>query len=412
MTLPTTPTVELRLGTGAGFGDVLILDDPLDGILGTNVLGTSVIQTVNISNLVQRISIRRGRDRMFEEYTPGQAIIQFQDFTGDWNPDNASSPYYGQILPMRQVRIHTTYSGNSYYLYTGFITSWDWNWADQAADYAIVTIRCVDAFRLLQLSNITSVTGADNKDLPGERINLILDQIGWSSALREIDIGDTELQNDPGTLRNALNACQLIEQSDLGALFIAPNGHVTYLSRDTLSILAAGTATTFDDDGTDIAYQDLDVNLDETELANQVTFTRLGGSAQTVSDATSIDQYFLRSYFRDGLMMETNALALNRATSVLNYRKDPRVRVDSITLDLSSVSNRVVPGLSLDIGDPIVVNRTFANGTRFDVRVTVNGVNHDITPERWTTTFTTAYPLSTAFILNSSQFGILGTNTL
>ena len=412
MTLPTTPTVELRLGTGAGFGDVLILDDPLDGILGTNVLGTSVIQTVNISNLVQRISIRRGRDRMFEEYTPGQAIIQFQDFTGDWNPDNASSPYYGQILPMRQVRIYTTYSGNSYYLYTGFITSWDWNWADQAADYAIVTIRCVDAFRLLQLSNITSVTGADNKDLPGERINLILDQIGWSSALREIDIGDTELQNDPGTLRNALNACQLIEQSDLGALFIAPNGHVTYLSRDTLSILAAGTATTFDDDGTDIAYQDLDVNLDETELANQVTFTRLGGSAQTVSDATSIDQYFLRSYFRDGLMMETNALALNRATSVLNYRKDPRVRVDSITLDLSSVSNRVVPGLSLDIGDPIVVNRTFANGTRFDVRVTVNGVNHDITPERWTTTFTTAYPLSTAFILNSSQFGILGTNTL
>ena len=412
MTLPTTPTVELRLGTGAGFGDVLILDDPLDGILGTNVLGTSVIQTVNISNLVQRISIRRGRDRMFEEYTPGQAIIQFQDFTGDWNPDNASSPYYGQILPMRQVRIYTTYSGNSYYLYTGFITSWDWNWVDQAADYAIVTVRCVDAFRLLQLSNITSVTGADNKDLPGERINLILDQIGWSSALREIDIGDTELQNDPGTLRNALDACQLIEQSDLGALFIAPNGHVTYLSRDTLSILAAGTATTFDDDGTDIAYQDLDVNLDETELANQVTFTRLGGSAQTVSDATSIDQYFLRSYFRDGLMMETNALALNRATSVLNYRKDPRVRVDSITLDLSSVSNRVVPGLSLDIGDPIVVNRTFANGTRFDVRVTVNGVNHDITPERWTTTFTTAYPLSTAFILNSSQFGILGTNTL
>ena len=412
MTLPTTPTVELRLGTGAGFGDVLILDDPLDGILGTNVLGTNVIQTVNISNLVQRISIRRGRDRMFEEYTPGQAIIQFQDFTGDWNPDNASSPYYGQILPMRQVRIHTTYSGNIYYLYTGFITSWDWNWSDQAADYAIVTIRCVDAFRLLQLSNITSVTGAANKDLPGERINLILDQIGWSSGLREIDTGDTELQNDPGTLRNALDACQLIEQSDLGALFIAPNGHVTYLSRDTLSILAAGTATTFDDDGTDIAYQDLDVNLDETELANQVTFTRLGGSAQTVSDATSIDQYFLRSYFRDGLMMETNALALNRATSVLNYRKDPRVRVDSITLDLSSVSNRVVPGLSLDIGDPIVVNRTFANGTRFDVRVTVNGVSHDITPERWTTTFTTAYPLSTAFILDSNQFGILGTNTL
>ena len=42
----------------------------------------------------------------------------------------------------------------------------------------------------------------------------------------------------------------------------------------------------------------------------------------------------------------------------------------------------------------------------------INGVNHDITPERWTTRFSTAYPLSTAFILGSNQFGILGTNTL
>ena len=176
--------------------------------------------------------------------------------------------------------------------------------------------------------------------------------------------------------------------------------------------MAAGTATTFDDDGTDIAYQDLDVNLDETELANQVTITRYGGTPQTVSDSASIEEYFLRSYYRNDLMMETNALALVNAQSILSYRKIPRIRVDSISLDLSSVSSRVIPGLSLDIGDPIVVNRTWANGTRFDVRVTVNGVSHDITPERWTTRFTTAYPLSTAFILDSVQFGILGTNTL
>ena len=412
MTLPCQPVVEIRLGVGPEFGDVLILGDAADGILGTNVLGTAATTTVNISSLVQRISIRRGRDRMFEEYTPGQAIIQFQDFTGDWNPDNASSPYFGKIKPMRQVRIHTTYSGNQYYLYTGFITSWDWTWADQAADYAIVTISCVDSFRLLQLSNITTVTGAANKDLPGTRINQILNTISWPTSLRDIDTGDTELQNDPGTTRSALQACQLIEQSDLGAFFIAPTGYVTYLSRNTLSQMASGTATVFDDDGTDIAYQDLDINLDETELANQVTFTRLGGTAQTVSDATSIDEFFLRSYERDGLMMETNATALNRATQVLAYRKDPRLRVDSITLDVSSVSNRVIPALELDIGDPIVVNRDMAAGTGFDVRVTINGVNHDITPERWTTRFSTAYPLSTAFILGSNQFGILGTNTL
>jgi hypothetical protein len=412
MTLPATPNVKIRLGTGAGFGDVFVLGDPLDGILGTNVLGTSVIQTVDISNTVQRIAIRRGRDRMFEEYQPGVATIQFQDFTGDWNPDNTSSPYYGQIKPMRQVRIETEYSGTDYYLYTGFITSWDWSWADQAADYALVTIQCVDAFRLLQLSNITTVTGAANKDLPGERINLILDEINWSDGLRAIDTGDTELENDPGNQRNVLNALQVIEQSDLGALFTDANGHITYLSRNTLSQKASGTPTVFDDDGTDIAYQNLDINLDETELANQVTFTRLSGSPQTVEDAASIDEYFLRSYNRSGLMMETNATALARATSVLAYRKEARLRVDSISLDISSASNRVPAALGLNIGDPIIVNRDMAAGTGFSLRVTVNGISHDITPSRWVTTFSTAYPLSTAFILGSMEFGILGTNTL
>jgi len=412
MTLPCQPVVQIRLGTGPGFGDVLVLGDTFDGILGTNVLGTSVIQVVDVSSTTQRISIRRGRDRMFEEYTPGQAIVQFQDFYGDWNPQNIMSPYSAYIKPMRQIRIDTEYSGTGYGLFTGFITAWDWSWPDQAAEYALVTVYAIDAFRLLELSNITTITGEANKDLPGERIDLILDEIGWPSSLRAIGLGDTELQGDHGELRSALQAIQTIEQSDLGAFFIDANGYPTYLSRSELSVRASGTPVTFDDDGTDVAYQDLDINLDETELANQVTFTRYGGSAQTVINQPSIDEYFLRSYDRSDLMMETNALALARATSVLNYRKDARLRVDSITLDVSSVSNRVVPALDLDIGDPIVVNRNMAFGTDLNLRVTVNGITHDITPDRWTTTFTTAYPLSTAFILGSSEFGILGTNTL
>jgi hypothetical protein len=412
MALPATPTVEIRLGVGVAWGDVFVLGDPDDGILGSNVLGTSTIQVANITSDVQRIAIRRGRDRMFEQYQPGQAVIQFLDRTGNWNPDNTSSPYFGDILPMRQIKVHTTYSGNSYNLFTGFISSWDWTWADQAANYAIVTITAVDAFRILQLAEINTVAGAANKDLPGTRIGLILDQIGWPTSLRNINIGDTELQNDPGGFRTSLSALQLIEQSDLGALFVDGDGYITYLSRNTLSQRASGTAVTFDDDGTDVSYQDLDINLDETELANQVTFERLGGSPQTVSDATSISEYFLRSYSRTGLMMETNATALARATQVLSYRKNPRLRVDSVTLDLSSNSNRVQPGLELDIGDPIIVRREMAAGTGFDLRVTVNGISHDITPDRWITRLTTAYPLSTAFILGSTQFGILGTNTL
>ena len=412
MTLPCQPVTTIRLGVGAGFGDVLVLGDNIDGILGTNVLGTSTIEEVDISNLVQSISIRHGRDRMFEEYLPGTCTIQFLDFDGDWNPANTAGPYYGEIKPMRQVTVHTTYSGTHYALFAGYISSWDYNWADASVDYAIVTLQCVDGFRLMQLANIDDVAGAGANDLPGERINLILDAISWPSGQRLIDTGDTELENDPGGFRPALSAIQTIQNSDLGAFFMDQDGKAVYYSRATLSQLAAGTATEFSDDGTEIAYQDIDINYDETELANEVTLTRLSGSAQTVSDSASIDEYFLRSFNRSGLMMETNALALARATSILNYRKDPRIRIDSFTLDLSSVSTRVVPGLSLSVGDPVVVTKNMAGGTGITVRLSIQGHTHDITPDRWITTFTTAYPLSTAFILGSTEFGILGTNPL
>lgn len=412
MTLPCTPTVRIRLGTGVSFGTGFVLGSATEGVLGTSVLGSSTVEYIDISPQVFQIATRHGRDRVFNQYLPGEATIQFYDFTGDWNPANQSSPYYPNILPMRQIQASTTYEGTNYALFSGYITSWDYTWADPSVDYAIVTVVAVDAFRLLQLSNITTVTGAANKDLPGTRIGLILDEIGWPSTQRNIDLGDTELTNDPGTSRTALEAIQLIQDSDLGAFYIAHDGTATYLSRQTLSQLAAGEPWYFDDEGVNIQYQGIDVSFDETELANQITFTPLGGSAQTVSDSTSIDDYFLRSYERTGLMMEKNSDALARANQVLAYRKNPRLRIDSLVLDLSSNSNRVIPALEGEIGLPIVVEKNMAGGTNIDLRITIQGHSHDITPERWITRFTTAYPLGTAFILGSTEFGVLGTNTL
>lgn len=413
MSLPCTPTVLIRLGAGAGFGIPLVLGDPSSGILGTNVLSSSTVEFVDVTNDVTRISLRHGRDRQFEEYLPGTATIQFFDTTGDWNPANTSGQYYGKIKPMTLLRVETTYQSTGYYLFTGYVTSWDYQWADASVDYATVTLSCVDAFRMLQLANIDTVPGAATNDLPGERINLILDAVGWPSTLRNIDDGDTELENDPGGFRSALSAIQTIEASDLGAFFIDHAGNATYYSRATLSQkAAAANPYEFSDDETEIGYQNIDVTFDENELANSVTFTRISGSPQTAQDAASIDEYFLRSYNKSGLMMKSNPLALARAQSVLSYRKQPRIRIDSFTLDMSSDTNRVEPGLALEIGDPVIVTRRMAGTSDLTLRLSIQGHTSDITPDRWTTTFTTAYPLSTAFVLGSTDFGILGTNTL
>jgi hypothetical protein len=415
MTLPAVPKVVIRLGTGPSFGNVLILGNMTDGILGTNVLGTDTIEAVDISSQVLQISTRRGRDRIFEEYNAGTATVRFQDFTGDWNPENVTGPYYGQILPMRQIIITADYEGVGYPIFAGYITNWSWEWADAAADYAIVTVQCVDAMRLLQLAEVTTVPLSAAGDLPGTRILLILSAINWPVLTMAVATpGDTTLQADPGTSRTALEAIQTVEDSDLGWFFIDRSGVAVYLSRNNLSLRATLLPVLFEDVPSFLRtrYQNVSVGLDDTELANSVTFTRVGGTAQTATDGTAVATYFRRSFERSGLMMETDTVALNRATAVLNYRKDPKLRIGTLVLDLSSPSNRISNGLFLDYGYPINLTKQFGNGTDFDFEVIVTGMAHDITPDRWTMRITTAEPLSVGFVLGSARFGILGTSTL
>lgn len=412
MTIPCQPVVQLRLGPGAGFGNVLILGSALYGILGTNILGTSVAQIVNITDEVDQIAIRRGRDRIFEHYTPGAATISWWDPTGDWNPDNTASPYYGQILPLRQVKVTTTYSGTTYGLFSGYISSWDWDWP-KGTPYAKVTITADDGFRLLALSNVDNVAGAQTGDLPGTRVEQILDAVSWPTNMRTISEGARELQNDPGGVRDALSAIQVVEETELGAFYMDTDGNATFRSRNYIAVQSTETATTYADDGTGYQYQDIDVAFDDTELSNEVTVTNHGGTAQTASDATSISDYFKRTYSLSGLLGRTNADALAIATSILAYRKTPRIRIESIGFDLTAESpSPVASVLGTDFGDPIYVVRTQTPTSVLDLRLTVQGVEHTITPGRWNTRFITREPLSTAFILGSSQYGILGTNTL
>lgn len=412
MSLPCQPVVQIRLGSGASFGNTLILGSSLYGILGTNILGTSTAQIVDVSNTTDQIAIRRGRDRIFEHYTPGSATVSWWDPDGDWNPDNTSSPYYGQILPLRQIKISTTYSGTQYGLFSGYISSWDWEWP-KGSQYAKVTVTADDGFRLFTLSNVDSITGAATNDLPGTRINQILNMISWPSNMRSIDNGDRVLQNDPGGVRSALGAIQTVEETELGAFYMDTNGNATFKSRGAISQQATQTAVNYRDDGIGYKYQEIDVAFDDTELSNEVSVTNHGGTAQTASDATSISNYFRRTYTLTELLSKTNADALAIATSILSYRKTPRIRIESIGLELTAETpGPVAPTLGLDFGDPIYVVRTQTPTSVLDLRLTVQGVEHTITPDRWFTKLITREPLSTAFILGSTQYGILGTNTL
>ena len=390
----------------------LILGSATEGILGTNTLGSGTLP-VEITDLVNRVSIRRGRNRLTSQFEAGTANVTLYDQNGDWNPTNPAGAYYPNLVPLRQIIIYATYATNNYFLFSGFITNYDTGFRQGNDELSTVTLRCVDGFKLLAGSAIETVTGS-GVQLSGARVNAILDEVEWPISLRNIDAGDSTLQADPGTARNALEALFTVEQSEFGGIFLDANGKLDFVSRDNLIASPAFPVYEFSDQGTDISYTNAVVAYDDTNLVNDVTITRLGGTAQNAFDQDSIDKFFLHSGVRSGILVQTNAEALDQAEGILATRKDPEVRIDSIQLNLydDANPNKPLAGVDIELLDGVTVTKTTPGSTSVVQSSLVNAIHHDITKSSWITTLYTTEPLLAGFVLDSDVSGILGEDVL
>jgi hypothetical protein len=316
---------------------------------------------------------------------------------------------------MKKVQISATYGGITYPIFQGFITSYVTTYPDESGeDLAITTIQAVDAFRLAQLAQISTVTGATAGDLSGTRVNQILDQIGWPSSMRDVDAGLTTMQADPGTNRTALAALSTVAASEYGSLYVDATGSFVFQDRSVTAGSIGGTPTIFADNGTGIEYFDASWILNDVLVFNKATITRTGGTAQVALNQASIDKYFLHSYFLDNLLMQSDSVALEYAQAYVASRAETSIRVDSIVLDLytPSYNTGIIAALDLDFFDPIKVITTQPGGSLLEKTLQIFGVKMNITPNSWKTTFTTLEPVIDAFILNDTIYGILDYNVL
>ena len=391
----------------------LILGSATEGILGTNTLGSGVLP-IEVTSLVERIAIRRGRNRITGQFVSGTADVQLYDENGNWNPANPAGAYYPDLVPLRQIIITADYGGSDYYLFSGYIQAYDTGFWQGTEDVSRVTLRCVDGFRLFSGASITTVTGGTAGQDSGTRINKILDQIEFPLSLRNIDTGDSTLQADPGTQRNVLDALQQVENSELGGVFLDGQGIVNFKNRNAMISSPATAAYSFADDGTAISYQDAVVAFDDTTLINSVSVKRSGGTAQVAFDQNSIDKYFLHSGIREDILVQNDTEALNQAKAILATRKDPEPRVDSIVLNLydDTNPNKPLSGVDIELLDGGTVKKTMPGSSSITQNSVVIGINHDITKSSWNTRLFTSEPLVAGFVLNSSLDGILGEDVL
>ena len=410
MTVPVINAV-INFSTGPSFAQAMILGS---GILDTNILADAASVIVDVSNQVDSIETKRGRNPQADQFQTGTLTMRIVDQTGAFNPQNPASPYFQLLTPMRKVQITATYGATTYPIFSGFITSYTTSTPKNANDVVYTTITAVDAFRLAQNAQISTVAGTSAGQLSGARINALLDAIDWPASMRDVDAGLTTMQADPGSARTSLAAMQTVETSEYGAWYVDAAGSFVFQDRNVTAGSTGATPTIFNDNGSDISYFNAVWRLDDTLVYNSASVTRTGGTTQTAINQASIDKYFVHSYNQQNLLMETDAVALDYAQAYVASRAETSIRCDAIQLDLytDNYNLGIIAALSLDYFDPVTITTKQPGGSTLTKTLQVFGVAMSISPNSWKTTLTTLEPILDGFILDSSIYGLLDSGVL
>ena len=412
MALPANISVSFDFSSGATFGYPFTIGDIKYGVLGVGTLASSSVPepTVDLTPNVTSISIKRARGVASDTYEVGTATIRVNDPLSYFNPQNTSSPYVGYLTPLRKIRVAATVSGVGYFLGSFYTTAYLYTYP-QGQETGYVDIQCSDAFRLLNLASVQTVTGATAGQKTGTRIGKILDQMNFPASMRQIDTGDTSCQADPATLRTGLSALKNAEFSEQGAFYIDSEGTANFKSRTNVIKANAVTPIEFDQTG-GIPYKNLVYAFDDKLIVNSATMTPVGGTAQSYVNAASVIKYFPHQYNQSDLVVQTNADAANIAAIYVATRAETTIRIDAMTVDLLDPSVPTATMLNIDYFQTLKITNIQPDGSTIIKTLQCQGLNWEITPNKMQVTITTLEPIVEGFIIGSNISGIIGTSVM
>lgn len=217
-------------------------------------------------------------------------------------------------------------------------------------------------------------------DTTGTRVGRLATVAGFPIGLRDIDTGLSTL--GAATLSGTvLDVLQRLAKTESGLLHMAPDGDLTLVDRTAQRSESRFTtsAGTFSDRTGTLLYEDvIHSGYDDESIYNVARCSRDGGAIQEYRDATSVSLYGERVWDGTGLFFSTDGEALDRATYEVVRRKDPAVRVQSITLRPRGTTALWPHVLGRLIGDRITVevNPLQLGATSSDYFIT--GITHTI----------------------------------
>jgi len=408
MSLPASISVSFDFSQGATFGYPFTVGDSRYGVIGVSTFAGSEVPepVVDLSDITRQITIRRGRNVMRDTYEAGNCTVRVIDQDGNFNPQNPSSIYFPFLTPLRKIRVSATTATTQQFLFSGYVQDYKYTYP-QGQELGYVDIICSDAFRLLAMANVSTITDATAGQTTGTRIGKILDQVAFPSNLRLIDSGSTTCQVDPGTTRSALSAIQVAEFTEQGAFFIDTDGTAEFKDRNDVVGSLAATPIQFNQSG-GIPYSQLQFAFDDKLIINSVTAKRVGGSVMTSQNAASIAKYFPHGMNVDNLIAQTDAQVQDIANIYQASRAETTIRIDAMTVDLLDPDVPTDTMIALDYFQNLEIQNQQPDGSFITKTLQAQGLAWDITPNSMRCTVTTLEPIVEGFIIGSSTYGIIG----
>jgi hypothetical protein len=400
------PTVEIGFDLVGANANLLTLDNPVKGKLNDPAypLGGQIFY--DVTDKVKSIATRRGKNRQLDEFDGGLANVVFDNNDRTFDPEYVNSPYYGQIIPKRAIRIFS--GGNP--VFQGVIDDWNLNY--DPGGFSEASAAASDAFTLFNTQTLPAGTATAQKS--GQRVNAILDlaDVNWSTQEREIETGLTSLGADVYEQdTNVLEYLRTVARTEPGNLFIARDGKVVFTDRN-----AAPTSgeVTLSDDGTGIPYQGMKVVYGSELLYNEIVIGSLAAGTVVARDTASIADYGVLNLTQTGLLMSDPTYVQSLAIYYASKYSQPEYRFESVDIvidELSDAQQQAI--LGLEIADFVTIKFT-PNGIAPAIEkiAEIIRIDDDITPESHVVSLGFATLDYFLLVLDDPEFGKLDRGAL
>lgn len=410
-TMPWGESIDLLMELGFPV-DPFTLDDATLGVLDEDYLDGTLLGD-DVSPYAQSINVTRGRKDDFSNFDAGVLTVTLRNDDRRFDPTNTAGPYWNPVTqrsgltPRRPVRLIC----NGVTVFVGRITDIDIEYDPNPTGTSTAVISAVDDFAVLSSAfinaNVTPTT-----ELSSARINSVLNraEVDYPITDRDIETGTVTLgtqQIDANT--NVLNYLQQVAETEWGLLFVNAQGQLAFRKRQT--VVFDNVQAEFNDNGTDIPYQVLQIIYGSEFLYNRVQVQAEGGTLQTADDLTSQAEYGVLTYAISDALFASDAQALQLAEFLRDTYSQPTYWFDEIATPANLISGAQRTTLyGLDMGDQIQLTRHFPNGAPATVTdiYAIERLSHTITANNHLVRIGLYQPeLVYEFILDNATYGVM-----